>query len=229
MAEAPALIKSEEAWREIASRCTQDFGLYCTFVRGLRPAWHHRITQERLLTPAEGGNGGPLERILGPPDTAKTQQGTMYAEGKPGRDPNFRWLIASEVGGGIASQIVTEMADTITHNERYHMVFGDLRGPGAVGWSSFSFRLRPYISQAESLRLRKTATPEPPFSWLPPRGRMPGLRGENAKAVGWQTGYTGVRADGLIADDLVSDRTSRSQIMTTQLFRTLHQKMLARG
>lgn len=257
-------------WQQVAAHCAHDFLSYQVFVHGYLPApphemacptcggepapgsgrcdtcegsgvyvipSHHEVIAERLLY------GERLELILGPPDTAKSTYGVGFAEWTLGRNPNWRWLIASEVAAGIATTIVTQIGETISDNERFHLVFGELRDPRGKGeWSSHSVRLRTHISPQEAKRSGRPVTPPPP-PWLlvpepdrpprvtpifPQRGRRPGLAHPNVKAVGWRTGYTGVRAEGLIADDLVSDKSSRSQLVTETVFRTLHQKMLAR-
>lgn len=224
-------------WEEIAAGCAQDFVQYLTFVHGALPAEHHMVIIERLLY------GSPMELILGPPDSGKSTILVGWAAWTLGRNPNYRFLIASEIAVGIATVVVAQVAETIASNERYQMVFGHLRDPRGRGeWSSQSIKLRTYLTAHEAARARQPATPEPP-PWLllrephkPPmatgisarRGRDPGLAHPNVKAVGWRSGYTGVRCEGIIADDLVSDRSSRSEVMTAAIFDTLHQKLLAR-
>lgn len=168
--------------------------------------------------------------------------GVGFAEWTEGRCPNYRWLIASEVASGIATTIVTQIGETIAQNERYHMVFGQLRDlRGHQEWSSHSIRLRNYISPHEARKAGRPPSPPPP-PWLllpedtpsgvvpisPPRGRRPGLAHPNVKAVGWRSGYTGVRAEGVIGDDMVSDKSSQSRVVTEAVFRTTHQKLLPR-
>ncbi len=257
-------------WQRVASTCAHDFLAYVVFCHGHLPAApryecgecgaarypdedsgclacgsfkvqripsHHEIIAERLLY------GGMLELILGPPGFAKTTLGVAFAEWTEGRDPNYRWLVASEVAAGIATSVVTQIGETIAQNERYHMVFGHLQDPSGKGeWSSHSIRLRTYVSPRDARRLGRPATPAP-YPWLltpelntpsgvvainPLRGRRPGLAHANVRAVSWRSGYTGVRCEGILADDLVSDKSSRSQVVTAAVHRTLHQKLLAR-
>jgi hypothetical protein len=203
-------------WQETAAKASKSLPAYCAFVRGLDPtADHHWHIINRLV---HGGHlaGGGAELILGPPGIAKTQYGVCWVEWTLGRDPNWRQLIASETASGVASTMVTEIGETISDNERFHMTFGHLKGSRT--WSTQSLRLRTLTE----------ATPEPPFPWLSPRGRLPGMAHPNVKAVGWRTGYTGLRADGLMCDDLVSERSSRSRLLTEAIHRTLHQKLLSR-
>jgi len=160
-----------------------------------------------------------------------------------GRNPNYRWLVASEGAVGIATVTVTQVAETIAANERYQMVFGALRDPRGRGeWSSQSIRLRTYLSTREAARLHQPPSPpappwlqlpersKPPMATMisPRRGRDAALAHPNVKAVGWRSGYTGVRCEGIVCDDLVSDRSSRSEAMTDAIHSTLHQKLLAR-
>ena len=244
--------------RQAASNASRSFLSYVVFVRGLLPTpdvklacktcggerviegvpcedcegrgyivhpSHHRVIAERLVY------GDRMELILGPPGSAKSTYGVMYAEWILGRNPNYRWLIASEVANGIASTIVSEIAGTIENNEQYHLTFGELKDPtNRQQWSTQAFTLRPYISPLMARRNHVPPTPPPPFPWLPPRGRDGRITGKHpsCKAIGWRVGYAGARCEGIIADDLVSDRISRSPKLTKQVFDTLHQKMLAR-
>lgn len=224
-------------WHEVAAGCASDFLQYLVFVVGVMPAEHHLVMIERLLY------GTPFELILGPPDSGKSTILVGWATWTLGRNPNYRWLIASEGAVGIATVVTTQIAETIAANERFQLVFGHLRDPRGRGeWSSQSIRLRTYLSPHEAARLRQPPTPAPP-PWLlepeadrppmatpihPRRGRDAALSHPNVKAVGWRSGYTGVRCEGIIADDLVSDRSSRSEAITGVIFDTLHQKLLAR-
>lgn len=195
------------------------------FVRGLLPAAHHWVIIERLQ------HGDRLELILGPPDVAKTTLGVCYAEWKLGRNPNYRWLVASEVATGIATTIVAEIGATIELNDRFQFVFGHLKDPsGRQPWSTHSITLRALVAPAMAPVVRQPATPAPPWPWLSPRGRDQRITGKHpsARAVGWRVGYAGARADGLLADDLVADRLSRSEKLTQQVFETVHQKLLPR-
>lgn len=224
-------------WQEVAAGCAHDFIQYLVFVMGVMPAEHHLIICERLMF------GDPMELILGPPDSGKTTIMVGWASWTLGRNPNYRWLIASEGAVGIATVVTTQIAETLASNERYQMVFGQLRDPRGRGeWSSQSIRVRSYLSPREAARMHLPPTPEP-YPWLlepephkppmatpisPRRGRNAGLAHPNVKAVGWRSGYTGVRCEGILADDLVSDRSSRSQVITETIYTTLHQKLLAR-
>jgi len=62
---------------------------------------------ERLLW------GGPLELILGPPGSGKSTIAVAYLEWVLGRDPNYRWLIVSEVEHGVAAEHLRTIGDTI--------------------------------------------------------------------------------------------------------------------
>jgi hypothetical protein len=212
-------------WQEKAARASVCFYDYHVWVRGFLPARHHYAIIERLLF------GDRLELILGWPDAAKSTIGVSFAEWRLGRNPNFRWLIASEVATGIATTIVQDIAGTIESNERYLMTFGELKDPvGKTPWSTQQLFLRPLVTPMTARSLKMPVTPPPPFPWLPPRGRDQRLTGRhpNVKAVGWRTGYAGARCEGIIADDLVSDRVSRSQKLTDQVFATTHQKLMGR-
>lgn len=199
-------------WQRRAADASRSFLSYVTFVRGFNPAEHHMVIIERLVY------GGPLELILGATGIAKTQYGEMYVEWQLGLDPNFRWLVISEIGTGIATDFVVEAKETIESNERYHLTFGYMKGD--TRWGAQGFKLCDYLVRD---------TPPPPFPWLSPRGRRPGLRGDNCRPAGWRTGFQGARIDGLIGDDLVSDKSSYSSAITEQAFRTLHQKALTRS
>lgn len=212
-------------WAQVAYDCYSSFPTYMVFVRGLLPADHHWVIIERLLY------GDRLELILGPPDVAKTTYGVGFAEWKLGRNPNYRWLVASEVATGIATTIVSEIGSTIELNERFHFVFGALKDPaGRQPWSTHSITLRSLITPALAPMVRQQPTPPPPWPWLSPRGRDLRLTGKHpsVRAVGWRVGYAGARADGLLADDIVADRLSRSEKLTTQVYETVHQKLLPR-
>ncbi len=212
-------------WKEKAARASLSFYDYFVFCRGFLPADHHYVIMERLLY------GDRLELILGWPDCAKSTIGTAFAEWRLGRDPNYRWLIASEVATGIATTIVSDIAGTIEANERYIMTFGELKDPtGRTPWSTQQIFLRPLVTRHTTRTMRMPVTPRPPFPWLSPRGRDQRLTGRhaNVKAVGWRTGYAGARCEGIIGDDLVSDKVSRSQRMTEQVYATVHQKLMAR-
>lgn len=212
-------------WRELAARASKSFYDYYVFVRGFLPAEHHLVIIERLLY------GDRLELILGWPDAAKTTIGVAWVEWLLGRDPNLRVLVASEVATGVATTIVSDIGGTIETNERYILTFGELKDPtGRTPWSTQQIFLRPLVTAAAAKTMRMPVSPRPPFPWLPPRGRDVRRTGRHAsvKAVGWRTGYAGARCEVIIADDLVSDRLSRSQKLTDQVFATVHQKLLAR-
>lgn len=212
-------------WQEKAARASQSFYDYIVFVRGFLPARHHHIIIDRLLY------GDRWELILGWPDSAKTTYGTAFAEWRLGRNPNYRWLVASEVATGIATTIVQDIGGTIEANERYMMTFGELKDPtGKTTWTTQQIFLRPLVTPLTARTLKMPVTPRPPFPWLSPRGRDQRLTGRhpNVKAIGWRVGYAGARCEGIICDDLVSDRVSRSQNLTEQVFATLHQKLLGR-
>jgi hypothetical protein len=135
----------------------------------------------------------------------------------------------SEIESGIATDILTEVRETIESNERFVMTFGDLKGDTTKwGVKGFQFRNLVTIEQAERNR-RIIPTPAPPFEWLSPRGRMPGLRGDNGKPVGWRTGFTGQRIDLMVGDDLVSDKSAYSAALTTRAWNVLHQKAIPRA
>lgn len=223
-------------WDAVFSAAAHDFLYYLAFVNDQPPPEHIEVMAERLYY------GDHWECFLGPPDSAKSQTLQSWACWTMGRNPNFRWLIASEVASGIATTITTQIGDTIAQNERYAAVFGELFEPRSGSQrSSQTIRLRTYVNARDAQRYRMRQTPPPP-PWLaaeedcPPgavpihlrRGRDASLAHANVRAVGWRTGYTGARADGLIADDLMSDKTARSQILTEQVWSTLHQKMLPR-
>jgi hypothetical protein len=177
---------------------------------------------ERLVYGSPTG----LDLILGPPDTAKTQYAVGYIEWRLGLNPSLRVLVASEISSGIAKDMATEIADTIEANERYAMTFGNLKG---AKWGANGINTCVYVSPVRAKQKQLQPTPDPPFPWLGPRGRLPAIRGYNVKPVGWRTGYQGSRCELLVGDDLVSDRSSQSQVITQAVFRTLHQKLLARS
>jgi hypothetical protein len=199
-------------WLDIAADATKDFGVYCVFVHDHKPfEQHHEVIFERLVW------GGKYELIQGPPNSAKSTYGKDYVEWILGRDPNYRWLVVSETVGGPATQWVTDIGHTLAENERYHMVFGNLKG-NSREWSTRSLRIRTLNSM----------TPRPPFPWLTARGRDPGVTNPNVRAAGWQMKIQGVRADGVVFDDLVSERTSMSAKQTAQIYKALHDRILSR-
>jgi len=212
-------------WAEKAARASKSFYDYFTFCRGYLPADHHMVIIERLLY------GGRLELILGWPDAAKSTIGIAWLEWMLGRDPNLRVLVASEVATGVATTIVSDVAGTIETNERYIMAFGELKDPtGRQPWSTREIFLRPIVTAATARGMKMPVTPKPPFPWLPARGRDSRRTGRHAtvKAVSPQTGYAGARCEIIVCDDLVSDRVSRSQKLTDQVFASTHQKLLGR-
>jgi hypothetical protein len=209
---------------QLAWDCYDDFETFCMFVYQQLPAPHHRVIIDRLLY------GQQRELILGPPGTGKSTYIIRYLAWVIGRNPNYRWLCASEVANGIATTNVATVAGTIELDERYHFVFGHLKDPtGRTPWSTQNFTVRPLVTRAQATA-RNTQTPPPPWPWLSPRGRNQRITGKHptAKAVGWRTGFAGARCDGIFADDLVSDRLSRSEKMTIQVHETLEQKLIAR-
>jgi hypothetical protein len=198
-------------WQDIAADASRDFGAYTVFVHGHMPVFHHEVIVERLV------HGESKEIFMGPPNSAKSTFGREYAEWVLGRDPNYRWLVVSEIVGGPATTWCTDIGSTLAENERYHMVFGNLKGDSRE-WSTRSLRVRTLNSM----------TPPPPFPWLPPRGREPGHTNPNVRAAGWQMKIQGVRCDGVICDDLVSERTSMSPKITAQIYKALHDRILSR-
>lgn len=224
-------------WDQIAAHAAHDFLAFAAFVYGYKPNEHHLVMAERFLY------GGSYEIFLGYPDCAKSSWALAWAAWTLGRNPNFRWLIASESSTGVAVANVTTLGDVIATNERYQMVFGMLQDPTHHStWSTQAIELRTYLTAEAANRLRQPSTPPPPPSLLEPephkppgaipiwpqRGRRPNLRFPNAQAVGWRSGYTGIRIDGIIADDIVSLRTSSSEAMTQAVFDTFHNRMLSR-
>lgn len=212
-------------WKEKAARASKSLFDYFVFVRGYLPADHHMVIMERLLY------GGRLELILGWPDAAKSTIGIAWLEWMIGRDPNLRVLVASEVATGVATTIVSDVAGTIETNDRYIMAFGELKDPtGRSPWSTREAFVRPLVTQATAHGMRMPVTPRSPWPWLPPRGRDVRRTGRHPtlKAVSPQTGYAGARCEIIVCDDLVSDRISRSQKLTDQVFANTHQKLLAR-
>src|SRR2546426_7830655 len=109
-------------WLQQAYHASRDFYAYLVFGRQLRPAEHHEVIIERLLW------GGPLELILGPPGSGKSTIAVAYLEWVLGRDPNYRWLIVSEVEHGVAAEHLRTIGDTIQNNLRFRMCFGELKG-----------------------------------------------------------------------------------------------------
>lgn len=196
-------------WQELAAEATQDFVAYLVFVRQLYPSECHLVIAERLVY------GDDWELILGPPGCGKSTIVNAYQEWTLGRDPNYRWLNASEKWTGRAKESVLEIRDTIAENERYHMCFGNLKGDR---WNAGSITLRKIGRGIVA----------PPFPWLVPRGRHPRLVWPSVSATSAAAGTAGLRADGLVFDDLTSDRSAMSQDRTEHIFRSLHQKMIPR-
>jgi hypothetical protein len=206
-----------------ASWASRDLFCYAAFVRGYEANWHHRVMAERFL------HGSRFEAFLGPPNAAKTEWMVMFAEWTLGRDPNFRWLVVSEVQAGQATAITTEIRGTIETNEKYQLVFGDLRGGAPEVWTTQRLRLRGYVSLEMARRHNLEPSPRPPFPWLSPRGRRAGLTHDNVRACGWRSVPPGIRADGLVLDDLVSDRSAKSVRQTDAQWDALHQRILPRS
>jgi hypothetical protein len=223
MTEAPAQLHPSRTQRQ-AAEASRSFLAYAAWVRGLVPAIdEHWAIIERLLY------GGPRELILGATGIGKSQWVAAWLEWHFGLNPNLRVLYVSEIESGIATDVLTEVRETIGSNERYVMTFGDLKGD-STKWGVKGFQFRNLITQEQADRNRRiTPTPAPPFEWLSPRGRVPGLRGDNGKPVGWRTGFTGQRIDLMVGDDLVSDKSAYSPVLTTRAWNVLHQKAIPRA
>jgi hypothetical protein len=197
-------------WQELAAEASRDLYTYCVFVRGIWPNDPaHRPIMEALL------GKDPWLLLLGPPGLGKSTIVIAYCEWTLGRDNDYRWLFASERQSGRAQQAVTEMKDTIADNERFHMCFGQLKG--RQNWGATSFTLVP----------RRDAPPSP-FPWLPPRGRSPRVAWASAAATSWRAGAAGMRADGLVLDDITSDRSANSPVVTKQIHESVHKKLIPR-
>jgi hypothetical protein len=188
--------------RQDAADASRDFLVYMSFVHALIPSEPQLIVAERLL------KGQRQELILGPPGCGKSTVLSCWMEWTLGLDPNYRWLILSEIINRRAAEHVRIVGDTIAANERYHMAFGQLKGKGLAN------RKSEWSTQALRLRVLDNHNPPPPWPWLSARGRNPETTWPNVAAAGWRAGIAGNRADAVLGDDYVSERTSNSKVLT---------------
>lgn len=192
--------------RQRAADSTRDPLFYMSWVHAMVPTEVEYVIVERWLY------GGRREIILGPPGSGKSTCMSSLIEWQLGWDPNFRWLIVSEIMSGRAKEHVVQIGNTIRDNEKYRLCFGELGGRfGKDEWSSFNIRLRTL----------EPDSPPPPFPWLGPRGRRKDVAWPNVKAEGWRSVKPGSRCDAILLDDYVSQRVSNSKVQTEQARKVL--------
>lgn len=106
----------------------RSFPHFCAFVHE-RPLYPHQLAwADELQRP------GAKTLIVAPPGSLKSTTCSYYVEWCIGRDQDDTTLLVMNTATQAMRQVMA-MADTIEHNERYHMVFPDVKPDKARGWS----------------------------------------------------------------------------------------------
>lgn len=107
----------------------QDFAEYCRCVHNVSLYPHQRVWARELQQP-----DSPHVLIIAPPETFKSSTVRMFIEWRIGLDPDICILLVMNTAGQAQKQVMS-IAETISHNPRYHQLFPGISPHPARGWS----------------------------------------------------------------------------------------------
>ena len=182
----PALGASAEEADETIARMQRDIGAYGSYVYGHKPARVHQFWNDRVDDVIHRRVRQNKILILAPPNSAKsTWNSLIRTTHYLGNHPD-RHLIFLTSSDDMAKTFASTVRMTLDASERHREVFSDssCRPYKSRGWSGDGLYLR---------------------------GTPLGDKDPAYKAVGWGMTIMGARANGIILDDVLDQKTAESE------------------